>query len=159
MCKKTIAVVKSLDLLSRVEYLDAVNRWPEIQERFPNLDRARCLEDMHAVSAAGKVHVGFDAYRGLAWVLPLGWLLLPVFYFPGVPWIGAHVYRVVADHRLSGSCALPTPVGSSARLQTGSLRANLDPSKISFAFCHSYVLSHARVIRAKCSCLENVNCD
>jgi hypothetical protein len=47
-------------------------------------------------------------------VLPLGWLLLPIFYFPGVPWIGARVYRMVADHRLSGSCALPTPVGSTA---------------------------------------------
>ena len=55
LCKKTIAVVKSLDLLSRVEYLDAVNRWPEIQKRFPNLDQVRCLEDMHAVSGDGKV--------------------------------------------------------------------------------------------------------
>jgi hypothetical protein len=106
--------VKSLDLLSHVEYLDAANRWPEIQKRFPNLDRSRCLEDMHAVSAAGKVRLGFGAYRGLAWVLPLGWPLLPLLYFPGVSWIGARVYRSVADHRLSGACALPTPVGTGA---------------------------------------------
>ncbi len=112
LCKKTVAVVRSLDLLSRVEYLDAVHRWPEIQSRFANLDRDRCLEDMHAVDSAGKVRVGFEAYRGLAWVLPLGWLLLPVFYFPGVAWIGSRVYRMVADGRHNGSCALPTPLGS-----------------------------------------------
>jgi predicted DCC family thiol-disulfide oxidoreductase YuxK len=109
LCKKTIAVVKSLDLLSHVEYLDAVHRWPEIQSRFPTLDRDRCLEDMHAVSIDGKVRVGFEAYRGLAWVLPAGWLLLPVFYFPGAATIGTRIYRMVADGRHSGSCELPPP--------------------------------------------------
>jgi predicted DCC family thiol-disulfide oxidoreductase YuxK len=112
LCKKTIAVVKSLDLLSHVEYLDAVHRWPEIQSRFPNLDRDRCLEDMHAVSSAGKTRVGFDAYKGLAWVLPLGWLTLPVFYFPGALLAGNRIYRMVADGRHNGTCALPTSVGS-----------------------------------------------
>jgi predicted DCC family thiol-disulfide oxidoreductase YuxK len=114
LCKKTIAVVKSLDLLGRVEYLDAVNRWPEIQKRFPNLDQVRCLEDMHAVSSTGKVRAGFEAYRGLAWELPLGWVLLPVFYFPGAASIGTIVYRMVADGRHRGSCALPASVGSGA---------------------------------------------
>jgi len=115
LCKKTIAVVKSLDLLSHVEYLDAVNRWPEILARFPNLDRDRCLEDMHAVDEAGRVRVGFEAYRGLAWVLPLGWVTLPVFYFPGAAAIGTVVYRMVADGRHRGGCALPASVGSESQ--------------------------------------------
>jgi predicted DCC family thiol-disulfide oxidoreductase YuxK len=112
LCQKTIAAIKSLDLLSHVEILDAVNQWPEIHRRFPALDQERCLEDMHAVSIAGKVRVGFEAYRGLAWVLPLGWLTLPIFYFPGVALIGSRVYRAVADGRHTGSCAIPTSVGS-----------------------------------------------
>jgi predicted DCC family thiol-disulfide oxidoreductase YuxK len=112
LCKKTIAVVKSLDLLSKVEYLDAMNQWPEIQRRFPNLDQTRCLEDMYAVSRAGKVRVGFEAYRGLARVLPLGWLTLPIFYFPGAGIIGKMIYRSVADNRHNGGCALPDSVGS-----------------------------------------------
>lgn len=115
LCKRTIAVVKSLDLLSHVEYLDAVNQWPQIQRRYPNLDRARCLEDMHAVALDGKVRAGFEAYRGLAWALPLGWLLLPLFYFPGVSIVGSAVYRVVADRRHNGSCALPASVGSASQ--------------------------------------------
>jgi predicted DCC family thiol-disulfide oxidoreductase YuxK len=116
LCKKTIGVVKSLDLLSHVEYLDAVHGWAEIQRRFPNLDRDRCLEDMHAVSSEGKVRVGFEAYRGLAWVLPLGWLTLPVFYFPGAAFFGNRIYRMVAEGRHSGSCALPNSVGSGSQL-------------------------------------------
>jgi predicted DCC family thiol-disulfide oxidoreductase YuxK len=115
LCKRTISVVKSLDLFSRVEYLDALNRWPEIQKRFPNLNQERCLEDMHAIDKTGKVRIGFDAYRGLAWVLPLGWLTLPVFYFPGASIVGKRIYRVVADGRHSGGCALPTTVGSESR--------------------------------------------
>jgi predicted DCC family thiol-disulfide oxidoreductase YuxK len=112
LCKRTIAVVKSLDLLGHVEYLDAVNNWPEILKRYSNLDRARCMEDMHAISSTGKVRAGFEAYRGLAWVVPLGWVLLPVFYFPGASIIGPAIYRMVADSRQSGSCALPPAVSS-----------------------------------------------
>jgi predicted DCC family thiol-disulfide oxidoreductase YuxK len=124
LCKQTIGVVRSLDLLGKVEYLDAVNRWPEIQRRYPNLDRGHCLEDMHAVDSHGKISVGFYAYRGLAWVLPLGWPIVPLLYIPGVPWIGSRVYRMVAEHRLSGACALPTavapasPVASEATMKS-----------------------------------------
>jgi hypothetical protein len=50
----------------------------------------------------------------LAWELPLGWVLLPVFYFPGAASIGTIVYRMVADGRHRGSCALPASVGSGA---------------------------------------------
>ena len=35
------------------------------QRGFPNLDRDRCLEDMHAVSCEGKVRVGFEASPGI----------------------------------------------------------------------------------------------
>jgi predicted DCC family thiol-disulfide oxidoreductase YuxK len=108
LCKRTIAVVRSVDLLKGVEYFDAVNQWPQVERRFPSLDRGRCLDDMHAVSPTGQVLVGFDAYRGLIWVLPLGWLLLPIFYFPGARLVGSRIYRAVADHRHNGSCALPS---------------------------------------------------
>lgn len=112
MCKHTIAVIKSLDLFNRIEYLDAVRAWPEIQRRFPELDRDRCLEDMHAVDKNGRVRFGFEAYRQMAWVLPLGWLTLPIFYFPGASIVGKRIYRSVADNRHNGGCALPTPVTS-----------------------------------------------
>lgn len=107
LCKRTVALIKSLDLFHGVEYLDAFNGWPEVQRRFPTLDRDRCLEEMYAVDASGKVRVGFDAYRGLAFILPLGWLLLPVFYFPGALVIGPKLYRNVANNRHNSGCELP----------------------------------------------------
>jgi predicted DCC family thiol-disulfide oxidoreductase YuxK len=107
LCKRTVATVKSLDLLGKVEYLDAVHGWAEVHKRFPSLDQDRCLEDMHAIDSRGKVRVGFEAYRGMAWVLPLGWITLPIFYFPGVSIVGTRVYRVVADGRHNSGCALP----------------------------------------------------
>ena len=114
LCQRTIATVKSLDLLGRVEYLDAVHQWPEIQRRFPQLNQDQCLEEMYAVDASGRVRIGFDAYRGLAYILPLGWLLLPVFYFPGSSIVGPKLYRHVANERHSSGCALPpTQVTSS----------------------------------------------
>jgi predicted DCC family thiol-disulfide oxidoreductase YuxK len=116
LCKRTIAVVKSLDLFSHVEYLDAAHGWPEVQRRFPNLDRDRCLQDMHAVSRDAKVRAGFEAYRGLAWVLPLGWLTLPLFYFPGASFVGNRIYHSVAEGRHSGSCAVPAPINAGSQL-------------------------------------------
>jgi predicted DCC family thiol-disulfide oxidoreductase YuxK len=106
LCQGTVAVIHSLDLLRRIELCDAFNRWPEIAARFPHLDQGACLEDMHLITATGQVYTGFEAYRRLAWILPLGWIALPLLYLPGVRPIGQWVYRIVASRRQS-SCPLP----------------------------------------------------
>lgn len=85
LCNRTIAVVGALDLLGRVEVLDALADWPRASVRWPALDQRACLEDMHVITDDGRVHVGFYGYRALAWHLPLGWLFLPFLYTPGVP--------------------------------------------------------------------------
>ena len=104
LCKRTMSVIRSLDLLNRVVIYNVVDDWPEIARRFPQLNREACLEDMHAVTTQGKTEAGFDAYRALAKVLPLGWLLLPFLYFPGVRPAGVRVYQAVASGRHQGSC-------------------------------------------------------
>jgi predicted DCC family thiol-disulfide oxidoreductase YuxK len=107
LCQRTIIVVRSLDLLHRVEFLDAANQWPPIEKRFPGLDRERCLAEMHVCTPRGQIRTGFYAYRALAWVLPLGWLVLPILYLPGAAWAGSHVYSMVASRRHRGACAMP----------------------------------------------------
>ena len=104
LCKRTMSVIRSLDLLNRVEIYNVTDDWPEISRRFPHLNRGACLEDMHAVTADGKTAAGFDAYRALAKVLPLGWLLLPFLYFPFVRPAGIRIYRGIASGRHQGSC-------------------------------------------------------
>ncbi len=106
LCQRTIAVLRRLDVLGRVEWLDAVHQWREVAARFPQLDQGACLADMHGVSADGAITRGFDTYRMLAWVLPLGWVLLPMLYLPGVRPIGRRVYGAIAGQRLRQGCSI-----------------------------------------------------
>lgn len=106
ICTRTRRVVGALDILGRIEMLDAVREWDVIARRFPALSQIECLTDMHVVSPEGQVQTGFGAYRLLAWQIPLAWILLPVLYLPPVPQLGARVYRAVADNRLSHGCEL-----------------------------------------------------
>ena len=102
LCGQTIAVVRALDLLDRVEILDLTRDWDRIAARFPMLDRDRCLDVMHLVRPDGTVRTGFEAYRVLARVLPLGWLLLPLFHAPGSGLIGPRIYAAVGAGRQYG---------------------------------------------------------
>jgi predicted DCC family thiol-disulfide oxidoreductase YuxK len=106
LCQRTIGVISGLDLFGRVEFLDAVNDWSNIQKRFPGLDREQCLTDMQVVTPNGKQYGGFYAYRSLARVLPLGWLVLPFLYLPGLASLGAWIYRTVASRRHQGTCMI-----------------------------------------------------
>ncbi len=107
LCQPTVAVLRRLDLRRRVEFLDVHSDWPAISRRFPDLSREACLTDMHGVEGGGRVHAGFDTYRALARVLPLGWLLRPFLHLPPVAWAGRRIYRQIADSRHAGGCALP----------------------------------------------------
>ena len=83
--RPTVAVLRRLDLFDRVTFMDVVSEWSAIEARFPSLDAGRCLADMHVIAADGRVFAGYDGYRALAHVLPLGWLLLPPLYYR--PWL------------------------------------------------------------------------
>jgi len=63
--------------------------------------------DMHVITPVGQTYAGFDAYRSLAWVIPLLWLVLPLLYLPPVKWLGSKIYRRVADNRCTTACRLP----------------------------------------------------
>ena len=107
LCRPTVAVLRRLDLRRRVEFLDVHRDWPAIHERFPQLSREACLTDMHGIDRADRLFAGFDTYRALAHVLPLGWIVLPLLYVPPVPWFGRRVYRRIADRRHTATCAVP----------------------------------------------------
>jgi predicted DCC family thiol-disulfide oxidoreductase YuxK len=107
LCQGTVAVVRRLDLLNKVRFRDIAHEWPEVSQAFPMLDYQRCMEDMHLIDRKGRLHVGFDAYRYLARIMPLGWIFLPILYLPGVRWIGIKVYGFIAARRSGISCAVP----------------------------------------------------
>jgi predicted DCC family thiol-disulfide oxidoreductase YuxK len=92
-------VLTALDWLGRTEHHDIAHAWPAIQRRFPKLNLDQCMRDMHVITAGGQIYRGFDAYRSLAWVLPLAWPILPLLYLPPVRWLGWKIYRRIADNR------------------------------------------------------------
>jgi predicted DCC family thiol-disulfide oxidoreductase YuxK len=107
LCGRTVSVLKRLDLFGRLRFRDIVSEWPEIQADHPSISSEAAFKDMHAIDALGRVARGFDSYRLVAWSLPLGWVLLPLLYFPGVRFVGQKVYRKVADQRVvGGQCAI-----------------------------------------------------
>jgi predicted DCC family thiol-disulfide oxidoreductase YuxK len=75
----------------------------------PELDRDACIRDMHAVTASGKILVGYDAYRAIAARMPLVFWFAPIMALPGVSHVGRRIYRHVADNRGTTSCAAPAP--------------------------------------------------
>lgn len=107
LCRPTVAVLRTLDIRHRVEFLDVHRDWAAIQSRTPSLSREACLTDMHGIDGGGRIYAGFDTYRALCRILPLGWLLRPFLFLPPVAWAGRRIYRMIADRRHTGSCAMP----------------------------------------------------
>ncbi len=110
LCRRTVAVLRRLDVLGRLEFLDALSTWSRIHVAYPILSQEDCLAAMRVVTADGRVEKGYDAYRALSWSLPLLWPIAPLLYVPGVPVLGRRIYAAVAARRHRTGC--PVPAGS-----------------------------------------------
>jgi predicted DCC family thiol-disulfide oxidoreductase YuxK len=96
-CRSSLLVVQFLDAFRLVTFLDAHD--PEELRQAPGV-RAEDVEHAAiAVDRRNRQMPGFDAFRALAWRLPATWLLAPLLYLPGIPWIGRRVYRWIAANR------------------------------------------------------------
>jgi predicted DCC family thiol-disulfide oxidoreductase YuxK len=107
VCGATVAVMRRLDLLGRLEFIDITRDWGTIGSRGARLDRLACYEEMHIITTAGSVLRGFAAYRWISRVLPIGWVVLPILHLPGVAGIGQLAYRRIAARRHHGPCPVP----------------------------------------------------
>jgi predicted DCC family thiol-disulfide oxidoreductase YuxK len=98
ICQSTRRVVKALDWLNRVEFLD-LHDASAVQTRFPNMDYAAMMGEIHVMTPNGGVFPGFKGTRRMLRELPLGvplWLLLQL---PGMNWLGPKIYGWIARHR------------------------------------------------------------
>jgi predicted DCC family thiol-disulfide oxidoreductase YuxK len=105
VCRTTIAWLAASNWSRRLRFLD-FGRWENVAALHPSLDRDACLRDMHVLTREGRVHAGYDAYRAVAWRLPLTMWIAPLMSVPGVSHVGRRVYRRVADDRWRTSCSL-----------------------------------------------------
>jgi len=99
LCQRGARLLKRLDWLKRFHGQDCRDTasWPPCAEP---LNLTRMLEEMHVVTPDRKRALcGYKAIRWMLWRLPLTMLFAPLFYIPGVPWIGNKVYLWVARKR------------------------------------------------------------
>ena len=119
LCLKSIALLKRLDWLRRLDYVN-VRETAKVPVRQPPLEPNRLLDEMHLITPDGRhIYNGFEAFRWMAWRLPLLCWLAPFLYLPGVPALGQRIYLWVAKNRFrlvpchNGVCALPPPKATS----------------------------------------------
>jgi predicted DCC family thiol-disulfide oxidoreductase YuxK len=96
LCRKSVRILRRLDWLGRLDYVNAREITADSDAR---LTDAPLLDEMHVLTPAGALHRGFDAFRWLAWRLPVCWSIAPLLYLPGVPWLGHRLYLWVARNR------------------------------------------------------------
>ena len=71
-----------------------------------DLERSAYL-DSDPLEGAADLHEGFFAFRQLTRRIPVLFPLAPVFWFPGMGWLGSRVYRWLAGNRYRFSCRQP----------------------------------------------------
>ena len=105
ICRRALAVLRAADWGERLRVLD-FRTSHAVQVRHPGLEPQALDADIHLVRPKGQVYRGFEAYRRLAWEVPLLSPIAPFLYLPGVAALGRGVYRQVADHRQRTSCGV-----------------------------------------------------
>lgn len=99
LCQRGVRLLKRLDWLKRCYYQDCRDTANLPPCSVPLLPQ-RLLEQMHLVTLDRKhARVGYDAFRWLAWRLPLTVAIAPFMYLPGVQWLGHKAYLWVANNR------------------------------------------------------------
>lgn len=113
LCLKSVDLLKRFDWLGKLAYVN-VREAQKVPPRQPPLEPKRLLEEMHLITPDGKhVYHGYEAFRWMAWRLPLFCWLAPLLYVPGIPALGQRIYLWVARNRYrlvpchNGVCSLP----------------------------------------------------
>jgi predicted DCC family thiol-disulfide oxidoreductase YuxK len=115
-CCKSIALLKKLDWLGKIDYADARDESGPLMQ-IPEIAAAPLLEQMHVWDPrTRKLRGGFPSIRWMAWRVPAMWPVAPLLYLPGMTWLGQRVYLEIARRRFQiipcthGECQLPKPV-------------------------------------------------
>jgi len=121
LCRASANRVRRLDARGRIELLDLHD--PSATQRFPQINREEALKWMQVVDPQGRVYSGADAWARIGELLP-GWNLLAwILQIPGIRWLAAKVYALIARNRYrwnraiceDGCCSLHIKKGPSPR--------------------------------------------
>lgn len=113
LCQRAVHWLKRLDWFKRLRFQDCRDTANLPKSDVP-LSLERMLEEMHLLTPDRKhAYAGYQAFRWMAWRMPLTMWLAPLLYVPGMPWLGNKAYLWVAKNRYNlvpckdGVCTLP----------------------------------------------------
>ena len=104
-CLRSVQSLKVMDLFDRLAYVDL--HAVDLKLIHPQLDHEKALSQLHLVEpdlnaeqrSSPQLFGGFFVIRRIAWMMPMLYPFIPIFYFPGMGWLGPWVYRFVAQNR------------------------------------------------------------
>lgn len=126
-CGRVLAVFRALDVFRTFRIRDSRERHILLAS-YPAIRDRDFSEAMYAVSAEGDVYRGFYAFRRMIWNSPVTWVLIPVFYFPGIAVLGERVYAAVSQNRERLGCRTDACSVPSQESQTNGSRRCIDAS-------------------------------
>ena len=97
LCQHSVARVKIMDLFAAIEHIDV--HTVDVAVFGPLLTKAEVLKKLYLITPSGRIYSGFAAFRRLSLVLPMFFVLIPLFYFPGMGIVGDWVYGAIAKNR------------------------------------------------------------
>jgi len=101
-CTRSVTVLKQLDSLRRLRFIDM--HAPAAREEFSDLDLERGAMELLVRERNGSWLGGYDGFRVMAKQFPAFWPILPLLFIPPVPAIGRALYRRIAARRY---CIIP----------------------------------------------------
>lgn len=98
LCQQSVRTIRALDWLKNVRTVD-LHDSAYIETHYAHLDKPALMGAIHVITSDDRTLVGFFAVRYVARYLPLGWLVLPLLYLPGMNWLGPILYNWIAQRR------------------------------------------------------------
>ncbi len=97
-CGSALEKLEIMDLFGVIEGID-FNQVQDLRTIHPDLTKELAQSQLYLIDSQEKLYSGFFAFRNLSLKLPMMFVLIPVFYFPGMNLIGPFLYSVVAKNR------------------------------------------------------------
>ncbi len=100
-CQFCLGSIQKLLMMDILGCLRPVNfhEVEDLKSLHPTLTREACHSRLHLKTSEGELYEGFFVFRRLCWKLPMLYIFIVIFYFPGSSILGPLVYRWVAKNR------------------------------------------------------------
>jgi len=103
LCIRTVIVLEALDVFGAIQFQSLQNggfRHAAVE----GISETELINDIHVTNASGKLYKGAEAYAQILTRLPFFFLLGWLMRLPGFKQLAAHMYRLIADNRITERC-------------------------------------------------------